>query len=325
MLLKNQGLFHFQMALSTAHKWGWILSDRVVPPKPNHDRFGSSCRSSSKGWRMKFQLKKQPTQQINKQVFPKRWHCFWFMEAKITSIFFSYQKCVPRKSKSNLSQLEIRNPPWCMDHLVWWTFEGMYPHVLGPAEHFHWVHQWMQVNKCGSFDKTWIGHNLYPLRSHGRFLWNLGSLSHPPRVFHRFRGLPLHKFIAFHLEELSLVLGWVFWEKKHVASFLQKKRRCFQGGFKCEIEIMEILRQKEMEFCIGGEFEWKIFPRNFARRKLLLLSLVWGVGFQGGSKKYKHPWKWWWWHSPSLGKQVNYEVDPDTTIKSLVTILTKSL
>lgn len=59
----------------------------------------------------------------------------------------------------------------------------------GPAEHFHWVHQWMKVNKCGSVDKTWIGHNnLSSLKfpkvwatSHGRFLWNLGSLSHPPR------------------------------------------------------------------------------------------------------------------------------------------------
>lgn len=77
----------------------------------------------------------------------------------------------------------------------------------------------------------------------------------------------------------------------------------------------------ELRF-LGGEFEWKIFPGNFPRRKLLLVSLIWGVGFQGGSRKCKHPGDD---DTPSLGKQVNYKVDPDTNIKSLVTILTKSL
>ena len=41
------------------------------------------------------------------------------------------------------------------------------------------------------------------------------------------------------------------------------------------------LKRMELRF-LGGEFEWKIFPGNFPRRKLLLVSLIGALVFREG-------------------------------------------
>ena len=128
-----------------------------------HDFHHTFWGTSISGW-------KHPNQQTS--LSPKDWHFFVFLVHGSSSLpFFCPTKNVSQGSP-NQTLASLRSAT-LLD--AWITLFGgllrvLHPMYWGPAEHFHWLHQWMKVNKRGSFDKTWIGHNnLYPLKISPRF------------------------------------------------------------------------------------------------------------------------------------------------------------
>lgn len=161
MLLKNPGLFPFQMALFTAHKRGWSellkWGDRVtLQVTTDSDQV---VELSSKGWRMKFQLKSsQHNKSTNQQtsLSPKDWHlfCFFWVHGSSSLPFFGPTKNVsPRKSKSNLCLLRSAT---LLD--AWITLFGGLLRDVSPCIGPCWTFP------LGSTVKIWIGqNNLSPL------------------------------------------------------------------------------------------------------------------------------------------------------------------